>query len=298
MLRPETGLGNPAPDAVFPVNAEMDREVWFYVHVPKCAGRTVEHHLQENLDDEELWRPQRAPSPGFYLGRQYRLDERFKVCQTRVVTGHFLGRSIAHYFPGASIRQAILIRDPMSYLVSLYNYRMYRYKRRGAKQIPFEHWYKTRSADPISTFILRRYMEFSPSQLWVMTRDKKAKILSGLLDRFDYVGSYNFCSTFLQEFSSRLGIERQHVSKNVLSKDERLIDVDDIPVSVRDKIIESCALDIWLWETYRERGWTCEPTRVPPRIGDYRLQFFLRDLCRAVHSVRARMIRGAIGEIS
>jgi len=271
-----------------------DCEVWFYVHIPKCAGRTVECHLEASLEPSEFLSIPRRHGVRYYFGKAYEFPASSSPARIRAVSGHYLGQSLGRYFPDRVIRQAVLIRDPVSFIVSLYNYRMQRYQRRGGSQVPFEAWYKTRPCDPISDFLLCRYLEIPRARLWTMTRDQKAKVLVSALDRFDYVGGYKDCSSFLEQISAHMGLPIAHDSKNITPADAKIVKEIDLSHRVLSDIRRSCALDQWLWDTYGNRGWASSETIPPTTLGDHRLHALGRDLVRLYRSAADRSQRGPL----
>ncbi len=272
----------------------MSREVWFHLHVPKCAGSTVEQHVAAHLGGEAFLRPTRRHGIGYYFGRGYDIPVQRELSAIRFVSGHFFGRSVEQLFSSAEIRRTVLLRDPLSYTLSLYNYRMRRYQKQGAGVVPFDVWRRSRGADPISTFILNRYLEIPLWRLLMLDRAAKAELLGRALEGFDFVGDISSCCDFVAQLSQRMGIPGVNARRNVTPTDERLIHADNLSASVLAEIRASTALDQWLWESYRERGWERWGRSEVPKFSGDGASSLIGELRRGLYSVVARSIRGRL----
>lgn len=265
--------------------------VWLLVHVPKCAGLTIEEHLRKHLPPAARLDPARRKSPGRYFSRPfYTLPAEQDFAQVRAVIGHFFGRSIRRLFAGRETRECIMLRDPLGYLLSHYNYRMNRYARRGKNMFDFKLWYKTRPLNPISHFILTRYLEVPVTALWRMSSRERLQRIEEAFADFAYVATFKSCNDFLTRVSCELGIPQTFEVVNVNSN--KLVTQDSLPAALQQRIIEENAVDSALFEKYRYRGWAPDQLGPSPQaLRDSRWQALCRDLQRPAYVVCARLLR-------
>ncbi|MBM4114524.1 MAG: hypothetical protein FJ252_01450 [Phycisphaerae bacterium] len=275
------------------------RTIWLLVHVPKCAGTTVEEHLRKHLPPDQVLKPSRRKAPARYLSRPYwTMPESRDLTKARVVIGHPFGRSIIRHFPDCEIRECVMIRDPLGFLLSHYNYRMSRYARQGVNQIGFELWYRTRPLNPVTHFILNRYLEMPHTKLWQLKPRDRIRVLDDALEKFAFVSSYRSCDGFLRTLSEELGIETEFKARNVTPT--KVVTEETIAASLKQQILEENAVDALFFEKYRDRGWVRgAPAAVPCVPQDDRLRAIRRDLSRPLNVVRARLLRdfGAKGSV-
>lgn len=227
--------------------------LYFYVHVPKCAGRTVENHLKEHLKSQfiqahwvsKYFRHFRGQYHNFYYDPKRARD-------VRAFSGHQLARSISRYFPDRPLRELVLLRDPLSYLISYYNFRRTRYARENRAIMSFSHWYRTRPLNPISTFLLTYYFEISPRRQITMSPREKLAFLDEQLSRFWYVNCYRQCDAMVALLSDELGIPQQARPYNV--NDNKHTHESDLSQSLIAQIAEQNAVDYALYQRWRGVG--------------------------------------------
>jgi hypothetical protein len=162
----------------------------------------------------------------------------------------------------------------------------------------FELWYKTRPLNPVTHFILNRYLEVPQTTLWRLSPRERLALLDEALAGFDFVASYKACDGFLTRLCHELGITPGFETRNVTPT--KVATEETVSESLRLQIIEENALDTMFFEKYRDRGWS--PQQPAPSAGalaDDRWRAVRRDLARPVHVVRARLLRdvGAKGKV-
>jgi len=274
-----------------PTAATASGPVWLLVHVPKCAGRTVEAHLRAHLPAEAVLNPARRKAPARYVSRPYYVfPQQLNVARVRVVIGHFFGRSVRSLFAGREIRECVMIRDPLTFLISHYNFRMNRYLKAGKNRFPFDLWYKTRPLNPISHFLLHRYVEIPLPTLWRMPAADRLARLQDVADRFHFVASLTACCPFLTRLSGALEITPQFESRNVTST--KFVTPETLPSALRQQILDENPLDTLLYEKYKDRGW--DASQVHPTTGDLApdcWRTIRHDLTRPWHALHARWRR-------
>ena len=139
----------------------MSEPLLIHIHVPKCAGTTVENHLHAELGENGFWAPGKRTRkfPLGWFGRKYNATPRAAVKDIRAISGHFVGRSVEDMFPDRRIVRSIILREPEALLLSYYNYRMMRYMTRGQNAYGFSLFLRATRQNFITHFLLERWLE-------------------------------------------------------------------------------------------------------------------------------------------
>jgi hypothetical protein len=98
----------------------MREPLLIHIHVPKCAGTTVEKHLHNELGGQGFWAP-RKRTRNFPLGwfrPKYNSARGAPLDQIKAVSGHFIGRSVEDLFEDRRVIRSIILRDPESLMLS------------------------------------------------------------------------------------------------------------------------------------------------------------------------------------
>lgn len=252
----QISVGEPGPDG-------NPRPVYFLVHVPKCAGGTIERYLSANLQHERYVELVNAPKIQRIFTRPHysaRISN-LKGEKVDVVTNHPLASSLRQRFADRPIRESVLLRDPLGQLMSQYNQKFH--GRRGRKYgMPrFETWVRTKPANPISTFLLYRYFEFPMWKILLMSDQDRLDFLIDKLSRFWFVGDYRHCDTLLEELAKNLGLPKKTRNKGVRSKSQRIANINSIAPWVEEMVRNESAVDCALHEQFRDRLWGPEKIR-------------------------------------
>lgn len=270
------------------------RPVHFFVHVPKCAGRSVELHLEQHLGPRFMYLRRKRGLKRHLSKHIYRIPQRFDPSDIDAMSGHALGQSMAEHFPGRELRQSVLLRDPLSLLVSFYNFRMSRFTHEGWPHVSFEKFYQSRHLNPVSTFLLVNYLETSWSRLIRMTDTEKLERVSERLQDFWFVGDYRQCDRLIATVSAEFRIPDQAPRANVL--ETRLLTVDTVSSSMKTRIAEECALDQALYDAWSMRGFRETPSvEVAPPTGRGALHIMRHEARRQVENARITAMRKRLG---
>ncbi|HUS53663.1 MAG TPA: hypothetical protein VMY41_06615 [Thermohalobaculum sp.] len=251
------------------------RVVHFLLHVPKCAGTTVEEHFRAELGEGFLLAPRWRNPLRAVIGNRYSMAaDDPRLPQLKAVTGHSLGISLKRHFPGAEIRCSVLLRDPVGYHLSMYGYRVMRHRAgTGPKPPPFARWYLAQRRNPISRFILNHYFEQGIPALYRLSSHDRLDWLEQRLRDFWFVGSYQRADEMIAGISHDLGVAEQAERKNIGLADARAEALDQ---NIRERIISENALDQALWDRWATRGWKADgrsPMAPPPALpGNDRLR--------------------------
>jgi hypothetical protein len=272
------------------------KTVFVVLHVPKCAGRTVERHMEAHLPDQECWitRKRRFWLP-YLTPRRYLLPESSKLAHLRFVSGHYVGRSLEGLLPARPIKRAVLIREPLSFMLSYYNFRMMRYIREGWRPYSFEVHLRSLPCDPICHFLLSRWLELPWLQLLAMSPERKYELLNETLSRFWYVADYSYCDRLVELLSEDLGVPAKAERQNTRESWENRVawtPLNEVPPQMRREIEERTRLDRALWETWGEAQLGAGRVRPAPLKQNARLTFALSEARRPAFEVARRTQRG------
>lgn len=227
--------------------------VWFLVHVPKCAGTTVESHFARTLGQGFAKAPRWENPLRDVIGNRYRLAPE-RLAALRVVSGHSLSVSLrVHFPPGTPIREAVLIREPVSWYLSFYNYRIGRHLERGERRPPpFPTWYRGQRRDPVSRFLLTRYFEIGYPGILLWSSRARLAFLDRALARFAFVGDIAATGALLGAVSAELGLPAEVAAENVGRVREATR--ESIGPAMVARIEADNPVDMALWRLWKDRG--------------------------------------------
>ena len=256
-----------------PVSAAANPPVYLLLHVPKAAGQTIELHLIEHSAAGMVWIP-RQPAPweaitGARHGRRGIPD----LAGVRVVSGHYLTRSLESHFRGREIRRAVLLRDPVSLCVSLYNYRMMSYLARGRSTYGFALHRRTLTRDFVAHFLLSRWLERRSVALLAMPDEHKYDLLNKMLSDFWFVGAYHDADRLVAAIAPDLGVPAMARRRNSAGDWQRRtrwrpLTTDQLSAAERAEIIASNPIDWALWRNWRDAGFAGAGVRPSARRDD------------------------------
>ena len=258
------------------------RPVYFLVHVPKCAGTTVEAYVTRRFADAILL-PTRRRSPRRHFGPKYVLPEAIEFDRVEFVIGHNFTRALKHRFPGRPIREAVLLRDPVGHMFSHYNSRLRRYRRHGWTRYDFADFYRGRVANPISHFILNRYLEIPTARLAILSDARKFRLLEDLLAGFWHVGGHADVGHLIGKIAKAKGTPAGFETKNVGRAPD--MDRDAFVARYEMRIRAEHALDQALFDRFCTGG-RADTTALRGGIAN-----LVRELKRPALSARARLKR-------
>ena len=258
------------------------RVVHFLLHVPKCAGTTVEEHFRATLGAGFLLAPRWHNPLRAVVGNRYSMArDDPRLAGMKVITGHSIGVSLKRHFADAEIHESVLLRDPVSYHLSFYNYRVARHRAGTGPEPPgFASWYLAQRRNPISRFILNHYYEQGVPALYRLSSRDRLAWLEQRFGEFRFVASYRRADEMIAGISRELGVEGTAEPRNTGSGHETALDD-----KMRDRIATENAVDQALWERWAERGWKADgrnPAAPPPALpGNDRLRYIGSDIAEA-----------------
>ena len=265
------------------------RVVHFLLHVPKCAGTTVEEHFRAALGEGFLLAPRWHNPLRGVVGNRYSMapgDPR--LGPVKVITGHSMGVSLRRHFAQAEIRESVLLRDPVGYHLSLYDYRVARHRAgAGPKPPGFASWYLAQRRNPISRFILNHYYEQGVPALYRLSSQGRLAWLEERFRAFWFVGGYRRAGEMIAGISRELGVAGEAEDRNVGEASETTLDD-----RMRGRIVSENAVDQALWERWAGRGWKADgrnPAEPPPALpGNDRLRYLGSDIATLFWRVATR----------
>jgi hypothetical protein len=234
--------------------------VYFVLHVPKTAGQTIQFHLAEHC------------APGVVWQVTHKADRRSRSTRdprrVRVVTGHNIGRSLERHFGGREIRRILLLRDPVSWQISLYNYRMMNYLSKGRGTYSFALHQRALQRDYIAHFLLSRWLEIPSPRLLAISDEQKYQILNRALAGFWFIGPYTDCDRAIAAMARELGVPSIAPRRNTSVEWNRQVawrrlNADDLSSATRGGILAGNPIDLALWESWRTAQF--DPVKVLPR---------------------------------
>ncbi|MEL6476559.1 MAG: hypothetical protein AAFR17_04465 [Pseudomonadota bacterium] len=235
----------------------------FLLHVPKCAGTSVEAHFARHLGPGFLIAPRWESPLRNVIGNRYRgLDMR----GIHAVSGHSLSLSLKARVAG-EVRESVLLRDPLGYFLSFYNYRWARHAAGDAKPPDFALWYRTQRRNPITRFLLNRYFEQGIPALYRFSSQGRLAWLEHRLASFHFVGSYRHAGEMIAGISREMGLPEQAERENVTPV--RHLTADAIPAPLRSQILKENAADQALYDRWANRLWQGSPPEPMPNLPSF-----------------------------
>ena len=290
------------------MQADPGPSVYFILHIPKTAGQTIQQHLANHCAPGVFWGPHQAPRLQALSGPRYDPGSLPEAPHLRAVFGHNLGRSLEKYFPEREIRRVVLLRDPISLQLSLYNHRMMLHLTKGLGTYSFDLHLKALPRDFIAHRLLGRWLGIPWPMLMAMTDQQKYAALNRALSQFWFVGSYKDCDQLIASIAPDLGVPAAARRRN--TADEwgkrvawRPLKAAELSPATRGRILANNRLDQWLWESWHTAGFNPAGVSPPPlgpsRPGGFRAREISRPifagLCRYRRDWVPRLRAGRAG---
>jgi hypothetical protein len=227
-------------------------EVLYFVHIPKCAGTTVEEHFLENLPDGVVMRPGKsAPAVRYFAGRAWRAPEALQPERVRMLCGHFFGRATGKLLPRHTRLEAILLRDPVGLFLSWYNYRMTRHRAWGRPIPAFEDWYRSQGRNPVARHLLTRHLGWSEAKFVLSPPGRIIAEARSALDAFWFVGAYAHVDELIAAAAERLGAPPNAPQRNVTQY--AFLTREQLGERLAQQIRRENAIDDYLAKRYSDR---------------------------------------------
>ena len=257
------------PQAIDRPAAAAEAAVYFFLHIPKTAGQTIEAHLAEHCAPGVYWNPSRAPFPASLLGRRHRLLEGRDVRQVRAVAGHEIGGSLERHFHGREIRRIVLLREPLGLQLSFYNYRMMNHLNKGRGTYGFDLHLRDQPRNLVAHWLLARWLEIPWPLLLALSDEHKYRLVNRALSAFWFVGAYTDCDRLIAAIAPDLGIPPVPRPRNTAGHWQKFIDwqpltAETLSPAMRKRLISRSALDQALWQSWHDAGFDAALVRPVP----------------------------------
>jgi hypothetical protein len=248
---------------------ERTTAVYFILHIPRTAGQTIEYHLAEHCPPGALWSPRRVPYPLSLFGSRHRRAGLGDTGRVRAVAGHDLGSSLERRFPQREIRRVVLLREPLSLQLSLYNYRMMNHLAKGLGTYSFAVHLGAQPRDFIAHWLLARWLEIPWLRLMGMSEEDKYRLLNRALGRFWFVGDYTDCDRVIAAIAPDLEVAAVARPRNTARQWHKQIKWQPLTEAalspaLRDAVLRQNPLDRALWETWHGAGFAAAAVRPRP----------------------------------
>lgn len=245
------------------------RVVHFLVHVPRCAGTSVGEHFRAHLGAGFLLAPRWHNPLRLFLGERYAMrPEDPRLAALKVVTGHSLGVSLKRHLASAEIRESALLRDPVSYLVSLYNHRAAQHCAGAGPRPPaFAEWCRAQRRNPVSRFLISHYFERRVPALYAHSSRDRLAFLETRLRHFWFVADRARADELIAGISHELGLPERARRRNVTAAP--VLTGADLDPALARRLRAENILDQTLWERWKDRGWDsagANPQDAPPPL--------------------------------
>jgi tetratricopeptide (TPR) repeat protein len=241
------------------MQADPSFPVYFILHIPKTAGQTIQQHLAEHCAPGVFWGPHQAPRLQALSGRRYKPRNLPGAPRIRAVFGHNLSRTLEKHFPDREIRRVVLLRDPISLQLSLYNHRMMLHQTKGLGTYGFDLHLKALPRNFIAHRLLWRWLEIPWPVLMTMTDRQKYAVLNRELSQFWFVGSHADCDQLIAVISRDLALPAAARQRNTTAEWERRtswrpLRAAELSAATREAILAKNPLDQALWEDWSGAG--------------------------------------------
>ncbi len=269
----------------------MTKNLHLLVHVPKCAGRTIETHFQRHLGSERFWSPSRRSKrlPPEILGRKYDPTPPGPLDKIDAISGHMFGQSIEKLFPDRQFIRTVILRNPEQQILSWYNYRMMRYMSEGLYPFSFSLFLRAFPTDPVAYYLLERWLEMPWIRIASLSAEQKVALLDQTLSQFDRVVDISkadeLCAWHCQDLGIPLVPGRSNTSDEWVEKTGwKPIKHSDLSEHELQLLRGRFAIDRYLW-----RRWALKQDIKFERTSPS--EFIPRQSLRPLYQLRLRTAR-------
>ena len=267
------------------------------LHVPKCAGKTLERHFEAHMPAGAFVKPLRRRPPARWVLPRHAPDAVADPARVRVASSQQIGRSLETRFAGREILRTALIRDPLSHGISYYNFRMMRYVAMGWGTYDFDTHVRSEPRNRITRFLLWSYLEIPWPRLVTMSGEEAFALVARHFRDFWFVGSYRLCDELTAELAPVLDIpavavrqnDRAEMAKTIVWDELKAADLDP---ALRARIVADNAVDQALFDSFAEARHGAGSVRLQPPPRSARLAPLGHELARPLHEARRRIGRG------
>jgi tetratricopeptide (TPR) repeat protein len=185
----------------------------------------------------------------------------------RELWGHDIGHSLERPFAGREIRRIVLLREPLSLQLSLYNYRMMNYLAKGQGTYSFALHLRTLPRDFVAHWLLSRWLEIPWPTLMRLSDARKYDMLNRALASFWFVGDYADCDRLIAALAPVLGVPDAAAPRNTAREWQRQVEwrplrAEELSPVQHAAILARNPIDRALWHSWNAAGF--DARRVAP----------------------------------
>jgi hypothetical protein len=235
----------------------MDRqsEVFIFAHIPKTGGTTLDRHFETHMNLHVDYIPlsgpgeRRAVAQGLAPFRERSLEDRQ---QAKVILGHQVRHNTHQLVPGKQPHYILLIREPISWITSRYNWAMRVRKERRQPIIKFDRWYQqTKRAQSQSLWFLRNFAEGHRFLRWVPPQFR-VRQMNAIIQNFSMVTVTERLDEDGPLLMQRMGLPDRLERKNVAGVDHpKLLKVSD---ELKEKLSTDLSAEIRFYQDWKARS--------------------------------------------
>ncbi|MDE2562396.1 MAG: tetratricopeptide repeat protein [Sphingomonadales bacterium] len=263
-----TGDGASGSSASAGRAAAQGQPVYFLQHVPKTAGQTIRMHLRAHCPPGSFVEP---------TGRRDLPRGAEAIGRVQALCSHWLAQSMEQRFEGREIRRAVLLRDPVEQLVSLYNFRMSTYLDKGVGTYSFALHLRALPRNFSANFLLTRWLGHDSLSAALMPESRQFELVDAALRDFWFVGRHDDCDRLIAMVAPDLGIPGQAKAGNVMASHREfnafpMLRASELDDGLLAYIRSRSPVDQALWEKWclrREPAFAPAPRPVSARLGDF-----------------------------
>lgn len=205
-----------------------NKHLFIGLHIPKTAGTTLLYILQKNLSKHSLHQTT-SLIKNAKLGISF-VEEMKYLDDISTIFGHEVDAKTICYFPNKSIYLFTFIREPISRLISYFNYSQRLFASQGRGEIHIEDFIKA-NRNQMCRFIINRFHDFLSldDKKSLMPHEKAIKILQS----FDFVGTTEHFDSSVELLLDDMNLssysytgKKKNVAKKSVNILENNIDID------------------------------------------------------------------------
>jgi hypothetical protein len=233
-------------NTVIPANNPDSKKKLAFLHIPKSGGVSIEQVLKKHFSHDTV-----AP---YYFPHEYaKLDKAAVAVQYRLIIGHFDYDLIKQL--DRTFTKAVLFREPLQLVVSLYNHAASRPAHRlhaaiSSGELPFAKFCRVGGANNIlSKYLLGRsvYFELTANGLNEEVIEKAVATARAHLGEFDCIGMLNEIDRFGRMLSSAVGIDALEIPK-LNSPQTKRVGIHELTPTERHCLETANRLDLAIYD--------------------------------------------------
>lgn len=230
----------------------MSDIVYIFAHIPKTGGTTIRKHFEKYLSPYEFVHlasanDDRVVKKGIPPFSERSEEDRQKV---RVVLGHQVTANTHKLFPGKAYKYIVFIREPVSWVVSRYNWKMNIRRQDGKEPLEFDEWYKgVKQRQSQLIWLVKKFGGGKYTQQ--MSPARRLKAVNEIVEKFDVVSLTERIDLDCPVIFKTIGVPEQFESANVAGqRHPKLLSPND---ELREKLAKPLAVDIEFYETWKAK---------------------------------------------